>query len=962
MAPSKGGQAAKQQPQKQHQRQQTTTASSGSAASVPASQAASAIAKKPRAAAAAAAAGPAAAPVSRPAVVPAIPLPMIKRQTSSTKKIIGGSSNSSSNGSGNANNAASNRFNGSHNASRHVVSPATSSSGRPPVASLEAALIDHQTAAAVADETAIHRQRPRRSKQNELNVNANGTPVEKPALAAAATTDPHHNGDDHDNSSHYRNQLPSTPNGIVDTTISSGYGSVPENEQAIRAEHLTNGFANFALNHNSNDPTSASSSAFVHASNAPSIVGDVEVPTSLPPRELSNGNAHIPRGTQLVLSALPRCPSKQQTNLLSLGAANEAAAIAPSYHADSSGNSTDPHASSHPIFKANGTDTAVHHVPHPTTLYAHHYAHANGNGVLFGGVPTPDSHTPSPASGAFMPPPPLHRPLLGGVAVDGHKYMPPNGQHIHTSHVDNNGTNYAAPITPLRPGPDNMTSIDSYIPIPAPLSVHRAPLDGYPPNASHFEPPTPHSFHGSHASGDFSGPDNIASFRPNGHVFDRDPRNSRPHGIHPMPPFAAPQHFPRPPNMDAELLDSVMFFQTQFNSAELADCILELRFPDATQSPAKINAHKLILARSPALKQSIMIARASDAGSHIITFNATDRYLTSDSWFMAVQRLYLHPLFTPPFNANGTDFGVVNIAQFRFCLGYAAAGHSLEMSDVLLRGLQIAADMVQWHTIEEALSFALEGASHRHFIGEDGVDYTDIDFAYGRDVRILMMSITSFLITQFPPNFNLDTTVTDTHYFSRIPAAAAAAIQAPAESAPAIARGTSVRKLSKGNRLSAIKFGDLPADVPEEGIGATPREPAKCSALLSRILLNLPFEDLRYVLASESINAQAWNTAQDRHNALTFVVAEREARRLRAVEAVRARLVPGSDEIQQRLSASRRHDVADPWDVLNWQEKVIQPNGAGLPNLARKWIPQFGTTDEAPQMPAYEPRLHESMV
>ncbi|KAF7528996.1 hypothetical protein G7054_g9976 [Neopestalotiopsis clavispora] len=954
MAPSKGGQAAKQQPQKQHQQ---TTTSSRSAASVPASQAVSAIAKKPPAPTAAAAI------VSRPAVVPAIPLPMIRRQTSNTKKIIGGGSNNSSNGSGNANNATSNRLNGNHDASRHVPS-ATSTSRRPPVASLEAALIDQQTAAAAttaADDSGTHRQRPRRSKQNELKVNANGTHVEKPGLAAA-TNNVHHNGD-HGNSSHYRNGLhSSTANGTADTTGSNGHRPIPENEHAVGTEHLTNGFANFALSDNLNNPTSASSSAFVHASNAPSTVGDFEVSANLAQRQLSNGNAHFYRQYQLVFSAYHNTSKKRQTNSPSSGAPNEATAITPSYQVDSLGNSTDPYVSSHPIFPANGNDTASHHVPHHATFHAQHYAHANGAGVMFGGVPTPDSHTPSPASGAFMPPP-LHGPLLGGVPGDGHKFMPPNGQHAHTGLVETHGTNYAAPMTPLRPGPDSMTSIDSYAPIPAPLPGHRGPMDGYPPNGSHFEPPTPHSFHGSHASGDFSGPDNIAPFRPNGHGFDRDPRNSHSHGVHSMPPFVAPQHFPRPPNLDAELMESVMFFQAQFNSAELTDCTLELDFCDHTQPPAKINAHKLILARSPTLKQSIMITRASDPGSHVITVNAPDRHLTSDSWFMAVQRLYLHPLFTPPFNVNGNDFGMVNITQFRFCLGYAAAGHFLEMKDVLLRGLQIAADMVHWHTIEEGLSFALQDAKHRHFTGEDGTEYTDVDFAYGRDVRILMMSITSFLINQFPSNFKLDTTVTDMSGFSRIPAAAYDSI---AESAPAIARGTSVRKLTKSNRLSAIKFGDLPAEVPEEvagaGAGATSREPAKCSALLSRILLNLPFEDLRYVLASESIHSQAWNTAQDRYHALTLVVAEREARRLRAVEAVRARVVPSSSEIKRRLSAPRRHDVADAWDVLNWQEKVIQPNGAGLPNLVRNWVPQFGTPDEAPQLPTYEPRYHESMV
>jgi hypothetical protein len=284
------------------------------------------------------------------------------------------------------------------------------------------------------------------------------------------------------------------------------------------------------------------------------------------------------------------------------------------------------------------------------------------------------------------------------------------------------------------------------------------------------------------------------------------------------------------------------------------------------------------------------------------------------------------------------------------------------MNDVLLRGLQIAAGMINWHNVEEALGFAFEGATQRHFIGDDGHDYFDIDFAYGRETRILMGSITSFLINCFPPNFDLDTTVTDPPNFSRIPAIASGPLSMT-KSAPAIARGTSVRKPSKGGRFSVIKFGDLPAAFPEEETGAAPREPAKCSPQLSRVLLNLPFEDLRYVLTSESSSPQAWNTAQDRYHALADIVAEREARRLRAVEAVRARTVPGAVEIQQRLSSSRRYDIVDAWDVLNWQEEVVQTNGTGIPGLIRKWVPQFGVAPEtAVEQPLYEPNPQESMV
>lgn len=306
MAPPKGGQATKQQPQKQqHQQQQrqqhqqhqssatasaaTATTAAASAAS-PTTAAGSAVAKKTPAAAAAAAA----APLVRPAVVPAIPLPMIKRQSSSNSTInkkLGG--NSSNPGTGNNNNNTANRFNGSRNASRHA--PAASTSGRPPVASLEAALIDQQTAATEDSAAMPHRQRPRRNKQNDPSGKLNGTQVEKPAAAAAAAATPTNAGHtgDHDknkNNTHYRDMLHSpTSNATPNGSTERAHKSVAALQSANGPERLANGVAN-PRPHHPHNPTSASSSTSAHASNAPSVVGDFEIPVGLPLHESLNGN------------------------------------------------------------------------------------------------------------------------------------------------------------------------------------------------------------------------------------------------------------------------------------------------------------------------------------------------------------------------------------------------------------------------------------------------------------------------------------------------------------------------------------------------------------------------------------------------------------------------------------------------------------------------------------------------
>lgn len=590
---------------------------------------------------------------------------------------------------------------------------------------------------------------------------------------------------------------------------------------------------------------------------------------------------------------------------------------------------------------SSGQSTTAPSVAGDSNDYAYSLPYQNGhhpNGhhqpvmrPQFGVMGFPDSHTPSPAppSAGFMPPPPL----------------PPN--HANGQHPE------------MMP----MSSMDNYHGIPASVH-HMTPFDGYSPSANghgrSYGPPTPRSFHGSNASGE-----------------TYHPHHPQPGAHHAQFAPYMPLQLPftrRPSIMENGLMENVVYFQSHFNAPELADCALVLELAPHGDTPGtsvKIDGHKLILAQSPALKHHIMDARAAEPGIHTFSIQSDDSYLRSDAWYTAVQRLYLHPLFSlPPMMGNnslGMDFVGSNGDQFKFCLGYAAAGYLLQMEDVLVRGLGIAAEMINWGTVEEGLSFALDGATHRHLTyntERDGSDRVDVEFSYGPHTKILMASITDFLINAFPHDFELDTTVSDPHKFARIPPVPVT-LPSPRPdkfAPPAIARGSSVRKASsKPGRLPSIKFGDLPTAFPEDE-PSTPREPARCSPQLSRILLNLPFDDLQYVLTSESIGVSGWNTAQDRYHAVIGVVGEREARRIRAVEAVREGKVPGWKEIQHRLSAPRRYAIVEVWDVLNWQEEVAQPSGAGVPGIIRHWVPQFDVQTESEPTPRVEAQPSQSMV
>ncbi|KAI0441584.1 hypothetical protein F4803DRAFT_411146 [Xylaria telfairii] len=601
---------------------------------------------------------------------------------------------------------------------------------------------------------------------------------------------------------------------------------------------------------------------------------------------------------------------------------------------------------------------AAFRAPPPHHIHQHQHSHqmSNSGGIMFGGF---DSHTPSPAPhlAAFMPPPPPH-PHING---ENRGHPPPNGHH----HTHSNGNGFPPPInTHFQGDVMSVPSINGYGGRTVLAPTPPGHFEAHPPSAGRYGPPTPHSFHGSHTSGEPNGVENVALPYPQPQNGSFGPHRPPPGG--PFPLFMPPQGASRFNMVEDDVMEGVRYIRSLFDNTELADCVLELVSAKGYHHPIKISGHKLILARSPALKQHVLTARANDRGSHTITMEIDDSYLRSDGWWMAVQRLYQYPLLRHPTmidnGHNGINFAGNQVDRFKFCLGYAAAGHILAMPDVLIRGLEIAANSLTWDTIEFSLGFVLENTVQRHFDHraeqEEALPPTFLEFGYGPETKILLSAILNFLITEFPAHFELDTSVLDPPKITRIPIDAATTTAPTRAHAadrviPAIARGTTIRQLPKQTRLSSIKFGDLPAAYPDDGASPS-HEPAKHSPTLSRILLNLPFDDLCQVLTSGGNGVSAWNTAQDRCHAIVDVVVEREARRLRAVEAVRSEAVPNAREIQSRLSTPHRHTIAEPWDVLNWEEEVIRDE---RPRIVRRWVPQFDVAQQPTQQrapPSYD--------
>lgn len=154
-------------------------------------------------------------------------------------------------------------------------------------------------------------------------------------------------------------------------------------------------------------------------------------------------------------------------------------------------------------------------------------------------------------------------------------------------------------------------------------------------------------------------------------------------------------------------------------------------------------------------------------------------------------------------------------------------------------------------------------------------------------------------------------------------------------------------QLGKGRRsqkLTNIQFGDLtlaesnPASATETPKALRPAQPVS-HAVLSRILLNIPFTQLKMILESSgSGNVNGWANAESRYRIVKSAVDEREARRVKAVEAVSDGRVPGAGELRASLRAPEPRDMPQ-WGALGWHEEMLPYGNPDGPSLGRKWAP-----------------------
>ncbi|XP_044719067.1 uncharacterized protein HRG_07632 [Hirsutella rhossiliensis] len=585
---------------------------------------------------------------------------------------------------------------------------------------------------------------------------------------------------------------------------------------------------------------------------------------------------------------------------------------------------------------ANG-DVARGPRPHPQNgPHRIHQTHPSNGSIHFGTFHDSQSSSPAPPlSGGVAPPP-------GMAGLDG-----------RPGYMGHNGSGFP----PMMPYGGDMMQVANFDNYGRPAMAY-GPMDSYPPYGSNYGPSTPHSFHDSQSP---VHPEDNGMYVPyppgapcNGGAVPGD-------DIHPQNPqrrmFGPPEYPRMPPNLGLPPMmppgdhgDGVIgYLQQQFAAPELADCTLELRYPDDGAPPVRIPGHRFIFSRSSELSAQLQkkASEPKSAGGAPLTLvvESDSPWVRSDAFYMAVQRLYGLPLLQMPPH-NRTDSGDLMEAgsakeQFEFSLSYAAAGRLLDWAPVTRRGCEVATQLLGWQTMEKGLEFALDNYSDKG---------THDSYKYGDGSRTILHAVAAYIVHNIPPSFNLDTSAGEPNNYARLPVHPPPAPTSPEAGSrapsPAIARGSSVQ-LGKGRRphqIANIQFGDLSLSEARNGTESeTPKAAQQAQpvshTILSRVLLNLPFTYLKMMLEmSGSGNLNGWASAEARHRVIKRAVEEREARRLRILEAVIDGRVSVSDAVHAALRSPNPQDVGR-WTSLGWQEEMLPCSSPGGASLVRKWVP-----------------------
>lgn len=411
-------------------------------------------------------------------------------------------------------------------------------------------------------------------------------------------------------------------------------------------------------------------------------------------------------------------------------------------------------------------------------------------------------------------------------------------------------------------------------------------------------------------------------------------------------------------------IQTLDFLRGGIQHGEFSDCTLELRIANGSpspdqqgrgpnQAPLRIPAHRFILSQSPTLKH--ILQTRGTAADGVLVLEVQDPYLRSEAFYFTIRTLYGWD-FGDDFLPTYMGFQGVK-DEFDLALGYAAAARYLQLPLLHARAIHYACcRLLHWETIMEACKFALPSAIFGHPARHDAPPSAE-HFS----VAELLDAIIAFVVNRLPLDFVLDTTAGDCG-FSRLP------LPGPVprkQDTPAVAHGTAIPgmgshnrqsssnaqakmprnpRLSSNPRLSQIQFGDLapqngklPGSGDQGAATSTSRPPTPWDTILSCILLNLPFSLLKQILEHPALGKPSGDLSiQARHNIISSVIAEREARRLH-------NLVEGDPQV--RVFHERLDGAFEPLVVHQMGDFLVNNMGfkeevfpGDVPYLVQSWV------------------------
>jgi hypothetical protein len=379
-------------------------------------------------------------------------------------------------------------------------------------------------------------------------------------------------------------------------------------------------------------------------------------------------------------------------------------------------------------------------------------------------------------------------------------------------------------------------------------------------------------------------------------------------------PIQQQQQIP-PPDFRLDMDNAQMLrdhIRSQFSKPALTDCHLQLSH-DSDASTQRIDAHKIILARSPTLLR--LIQNASETQRPQLDVHLPGKHLSLHTFNECLKYIYggqLPPLDPPHRSSMSfTEPISAQVDRMEQALQRVATGAWLEMPAISWRGMNVATNTMSWDTLPTALEFGLDGGISPAWTLDDGseerssttssddsqsrLDSTPSTPTHDPYATPLLQSIFQFVLHSFPPDFYPDTAAPQLEVCPRLP-------PLPPQQPPQTQQHEK-NKLSRSAdpRLSQIRFGELPSEE------ANAPRPSAVTTMISSLLFSLPFALLKFLLEHPVLADRMGPETVG--SIMRQTIVERENRRQRCLKAKQSTVAAHGSEHDQDTN-------------LYWEESV----------------------------------------